>query len=183
VRTATARNVGGLVPSCAIDVLPGLVGTLDEHAGGWRLTHERSGLAVSRAIWETPEALVRAAAPLCSGIDYTRSARDLRADPLVHSAAAELERTAARRSDGPIASDEDLTDLRRPPPTTPASLLEVARLQEPPIRGHLEAAAAALREAEDLAEEYLVELFELRSRITAAAPRLAAELIGRASTC
>lgn len=180
MRTSNARHVGGEVTACAIDVLPGLVASLDEHAQGWRLTHERSGLAVSRAIWETPEALVKAAAPLCSGIDYTRSARDLRADPLVHSAAAELERSAARRSDGPIASDEELTDLR-PAPVTPATLLEVARLQDPPIRGHLEAAAAALREAEDLAEEYLVELFELRSRLTAAAPRLAAELIGRSS--
>lgn len=179
MRTATARHGGGVTAACAIDVLPGLVGTLDESAGGWRLTHERSGLAVSRAVWETPAELVKAAVTLCSAIDYTRSAAALRGDPLVHSTARELERMAPRRSDGPIASDEELADLRQPPPTTPASLLEVAQLQEPPIRGHLEAAAAALREAEDLAEEYLVELFELRRRIAAAAPRLAAELIGR----
>lgn len=181
MRTITARHVDGEAVVCAIDVLPGLVATLDENAGGWRLTHDRSGLAVTRAIWENPESLVKAAVALCSALDYTRSAAELREDPLVHSTARELERTAPRRSDGPIASDEQLADLRQPPPTTPASLLEVARLQEPPIRGHLEAAATALREAEDLAEQFLVELFELRSRLTAAAPRLAAEVIGRTS--
>lgn len=183
MRTAFTRHAGGEVLACAIDVLPGLVGTLDEGSGGWRLTHERSGLAVSRAIWETPDQLVRDVIALCSALDFTRPARDLRADPLVRSTAAALAGRTPRNSDGMMASEVELDDLPRDLRVTPATLLEVAQLQEPPIRGHLEAAAAALREAEDLAEEYLVELFELRSRITAAAPRLAAELIGRASTC
>lgn len=177
-RTKHRSDVQSVV---AVDLLPGLVGTLSEHDRGWRLSHERSGLAIGQGVWSSPEEIVAAVARADAGaVDWTRPAAELRDDPRVHDLAKILTSTAPRRAEGHhLATPDELGDLPTEHPT-PLQLREAA--EEGTIAGEwMRRAADALEATADLAEEYLVELFELRRAIRLAAPRLAAEITAAAA--
>jgi len=181
MKVARTKHQNAVMTVVAVDLRPGLVATLSDGDRGWRVTHERSGLVISQGIWERPADVVCAvnlALADAASVDWTRPAADLREDVRVHKIAEDLTRTAPRRVEGHhLARPDELGDLPREDPT-PAELREAAAAQQDPIAAEwLRRAAAALEATSDLAEEYLVELFELRRAVRSAAPRLAAEII------
>lgn len=184
MRAARTKTRGAVESVVAVDLRPGLVATLSEADRGWRVTHERSGLAISQGIWERPEDLVAAvsfALADAAPIDWTTAAAELREDVRVHQIAEALTSAAPRRVVGHhLARPDELGDLPTEHPT-PLQLREAATSQDPISGEWLRRAADALEATSDLAEEYLVELFQLRRSIRLAAPRLAAEITAAAA--
>lgn len=182
MRAARTKTRGAVESVVAVDLRPGLVATLSEADRGWRVTHERSGLAISQGIWERPEDLVSAVGLADAGsVDWTTAAAALREDVRVHQIAESLTRVAPRRVEGHhLARPDELGDLPQEHPT-PLQLREAATSQDPIAGEWLRRAADALEATSDLAEEYLVELFQLRRSIRLAAPRLAAEITAAAA--
>lgn len=184
MKFAKTKARGAVETVIAVDLRPGLVATLSEADRGWRVTHERSGLAISQGIWERPEDVVSAvslALADAASVDWTATAAVLREDVRVHKIAEALTRAAPRRVEGHhLAKLDELGDLPTEHPT-PLQIREAATLQDPIAGEWLRRAADALEATADLAEEYLVELFELRRSIRLAAPRLAAEITAAAA--
>lgn len=182
MKIAQTKSRGAVVSVVAVDLRPGLVASLSEADRGWRVTHERSGLAISQGIWERPEDVVSAVSLAgAASVDWTATAAVLREDARVHKIAEALTRAAPRRVEGHhLASPDELGDLPTEHPT-PLQLREAATLQDPIAGEWLRRAADALESTADLAEQYLVELFELRRSIRLAAPRLAAEITAAAA--
>lgn len=91
-------------------VAPGLAVTLDAVVElGWRLTHERSGLALCRGVWNSPVEAIEAAT-LYEGIDLDRPATQLQADEDIREADRLLSSTT-RLSSGGRATPAELGDL------------------------------------------------------------------------
>lgn len=182
MKVARTKHRSDVQSVVAVDLLPGLVGTLSEYDRGWRLSHERSGLAIGQGVWSSPEEIVAAVARADAGaVDWTRPAAELRDDPRAHDLAKILTRAAPRHVEGHyLANPDELGDLPTEHPT-PLQIREAATLQDPLAGEWMRRAADALEATADLAEEYLVELFELRRAIRLAAPRLAAEIIAAAA--